>query len=76
MTLQQFEKELHNAICKYGDNHIDISVNSETEEVYAYYHSTSNSFSVTETYGLKALGGIDKVKEYENVYTELCVLVD
>lgn len=69
--LKQFDNELVAAINKYGDNHIDIAIEGNT--VYGFYHSKHDSFGVTEFYSLDELGGIEKLKEYENEFENLCV---
>jgi len=70
----QFKRELHEAINKYEDHRVDIQVTGD--KVYGYYHSKHDSFPVTKTYSLEALGGIDEIRQYEETYEHLCVTCD
>lgn len=66
-----FDNEIRAAIRKYGDHNIDIII--DEERVYGTYHSSNNSFCVTDTYNLEELGGIDVLKSYEEHFANLCV---
>lgn len=71
---KKFENEIDLAVEKYGDNHIEIVVMGD--EVYGMYHSYKRGFSVTDTYSLEEIGGMDVLKEIENKYEELCLCVE
>lgn len=72
--VELFNMQIREAIIIYGDNQIDILV--QDNEVYGSYHSTNNSFSVTDTFSLDQLGGTTELKKYEIEFQELCVCVD
>jgi hypothetical protein len=68
---EKFDIQLKKAIGKHGDEHIDIIV--EENKVYGVYHSTNNSFSVTDTFDLEVLGGLEALKNYESQFEDLCI---
>lgn len=75
-TQEKFNNQLQKAIDKYGDEHVDIVVNEEADQVYGFYHSRHDSSPVTDTFSLTEMGGIEAVKQYEDQYEKLCVVDD
>lgn len=69
--IKQFDKEIMQAINNYGDDKIDIAIQSDT--VYAFYHSRHDSFPVTKNYSLSELGGREKLRIYEDDFNCLCI---
>lgn len=66
-----FDNQLRAAINKYGDHHVDIIV--DEKKVYGVYHSSINSFDVTDTYSLTDLGGVESLEKYEAEFEKLCI---
>lgn len=66
-----FDDQLRAAIQKHGDNHVDIIIDGK--KAYGIYHSRHDSFSVTDSYELSSLGGIQGLKKYEKEFEGLCV---
>lgn len=74
MDKVSFNNQLAEAISKYSDRHVDVIVSEQ--EVYGIYHSESNSFSVTDTFSVDSLGGIDELMKLEEQHEHLCVCID
>lgn len=48
--------EMAVAICKYGDDHVELSICEEEDEFCIMYHSRHNSFGIGETYKVSDYG--------------------
>lgn len=72
---EKFEQQLLDALDKYTDKHVDIYV-LDGKKVYATYHSSIDSFPVTDTFSLSELGGMEELKKYEQKFKNLCICED
>lgn len=52
--MKNLRTELMNGVGRYGENHIDLVVDKESNIVYGTYHSERDSFPVTNNYNLLA----------------------
>ena len=66
---QRFQREIEAAINQYGVDHIDV-VYSE-DKIWGMYHSSKNSFSVTEDYS-SAMASKKEIEGFCNTYDIGC----
>ena len=68
--MNKLKKELEVAINEYGEDHIDIVLDSETGFMYGSYHSLNDSFAVTNNYQLVRFSGIELADELNIGWSE------
>lgn len=69
--MKDFKKELVFAINKYGDNNIDIVMDTDKSIAYGGFHSDRDSFSVTQSYTIKSIDATRLSNELNIGYFEL-----
>lgn len=66
-----FVTELVMAIDKYGEEHVDIIIDTENDSAYLSYHSTNNSFNISENYPLSPFNFISIADNFNVGWSEI-----
>lgn len=71
IKMKNLRIELINGIEKYGEDHIDLVMNTENNTVYGGFHSERDSFAVTKDYQLQEAEATKLCSELDIGYFEL-----